>query len=62
MRNRHFCPGHPDRAFYGLVFVGAFTAVVTIVLVKVVALLILRRVDAKTETNRRDLSTQGERV
>ncbi|WP_300066484.1 ammonium transporter [uncultured Ruegeria sp.] len=46
----------------GLVIVGAFTAVVTIVLVKVVALITLLRVDAETETNGLDLSVHGERA
>ena len=46
----------------GLVIVGAFTAVVTIVLVKVVALVTPLRVDAETETNGLDLSVHGERA
>ncbi|WP_299075707.1 ammonium transporter [uncultured Ruegeria sp.] len=46
----------------GLVIVGAFTAVVTIVLVKVVALITPLRVDAETETNGLDLSVHGERA
>ncbi len=46
----------------GLIIVGAFTAVVTIVLVKVVALITPLRVDAETETNGLDLSVHGERA
>ncbi|MEX0307778.1 MAG: ammonium transporter [Ruegeria sp.] len=46
----------------GLVIVGAFTAVITIVLVKVVALITPLRVDAETETNGLDLSVHGERA
>ncbi|KIC42895.1 ammonia channel protein [Ruegeria sp. ANG-R] len=46
----------------GLVIVGAFTAVVTIVLVKLVALITPLRVDAETETNGLDLSVHGERA
>ncbi|MEX0368050.1 MAG: ammonium transporter [Ruegeria sp.] len=46
----------------GLIIVGVFTAVVTIVLVKVVALVTPLRVDAETETNGLDLSTHGERA
>ncbi|WP_170759689.1 ammonium transporter [Ruegeria lacuscaerulensis] len=46
----------------GLVIVGAFTAVVTIVLIKVVALITPLRVDAETETNGLDLSVHGERA
>ncbi len=46
----------------GLVIVGAFTAVVTIVLVKAVALITPLRVDAETETNGLDLSIHGERA
>ena len=46
----------------GLVIVGAFTAVVTIVLVKVVALITPLRVDAETETNGLDLAVHGERA
>ncbi|WP_120635600.1 ammonium transporter [Ruegeria sp. EL01] len=46
----------------GLVIVGAFTAAVTIVLVKVVALITPLRVDAETETNGLDLSVHGERA
>ncbi|TMV08655.1 ammonium transporter [Ruegeria sediminis] len=46
----------------GLIIVGAFTAVVTIVLVKVVALVTALRVDAETETNGLDLSVHGERA
>ncbi|EEE36581.1 ammonium transporter [Rhodobacteraceae bacterium KLH11] len=46
----------------GLVIVGVFTAVVTIVLVKVVALITPLRVDAETETNGLDLSVHGERA
>ncbi|NOD34043.1 MULTISPECIES: ammonium transporter [unclassified Ruegeria] len=46
----------------GLVIVGAFTTVVTIVLVKVVALITPLRVDAETETNGLDLSVHGERA
>ncbi|WP_298847897.1 ammonium transporter [uncultured Ruegeria sp.] len=46
----------------GLVIVGVFTAIVTIVLVKVVALITPLRVDAETETNGLDLSVHGERA
>ncbi len=46
----------------GLVIVGAFTAVVTIVLVKAVALITPLRVDAETETNGLDLAVHGERA
>ncbi|KUJ86094.1 ammonia channel protein [Ruegeria marisrubri] len=46
----------------GLVIVGVFTSVVTIVLVKVVALVTPLRVDAETETNGLDLSVHGERA
>ncbi|WP_170463394.1 ammonium transporter [Ruegeria arenilitoris] len=46
----------------GLVIVGAFTAVVTFVLIKVVALITPLRVDAETETNGLDLSIHGERA
>ncbi len=46
----------------GLVIVGVFTSVVTIVLVKVVALITPLRVDAETETNGLDLSVHGERA
>ncbi len=46
----------------GLIIVGVFTAVVTFVLVKVVALITPLRVDAETETNGLDLSVHGERA
>ena len=46
----------------GLVIVGAFTAVVTFILIKVVALITPLRVDAETETNGLDLSVHGERA
>ena len=46
----------------GLVIVGIFTAVVTFVLIKVVALMTPLRVDAETETNGLDLSVHGERA
>ncbi len=46
----------------GLVVVGAFTAVVTFVLIKVVAAITPLRVDAETETNGLDLSVHGERA
>ncbi|WP_424833495.1 ammonium transporter [Ruegeria sp.] len=46
----------------GLVIVGVFTAIVTIVLVKMVALITPLRVDAETETNGLDLSVHGERA
>ncbi|NOE25767.1 ammonium transporter [Ruegeria sp. HKCCD6157] len=46
----------------GLVIVGAFTAVVTFVLVKLVAQITPLRVDAETETNGLDLSVHGERA
>lgn len=45
-----------------LAIVGAFTLVVTIVLVKVVALITPLRVDAETETNGLDLDVHGERA
>ena len=46
----------------GLLIVGVFTAVVTFVLVKVVARVTPLRVDAETETNGLDLSVHGERA
>ena len=46
----------------GLVIVGVFTAAVTIVLVKAVALITPLRVNAETETNGLDLSVHGERA
>ncbi len=46
----------------GLLIVGAFTAVVTFVLIKVVAAITPLRVDAETETNGLDLSVHGERA
>ncbi|KUJ81988.1 hypothetical protein AVO44_01540 [Ruegeria profundi] len=46
----------------GLVIVGAFTAVVTFVLIKVVAFVTPLRVDAETETKGLDLSVHGERA
>ncbi|SDC13987.1 ammonium transporter [Ruegeria marina] len=46
----------------GLVIVGVFTAAVTIVLIKLVALITPFRVDAETETNGLDLSVHGERA
>ncbi|WP_377187361.1 ammonium transporter [Ruegeria meonggei] len=46
----------------GLVIVGAFTAVVTFILIKLVALITPLRVDAETETNGLDLSVHGERA
>ncbi len=46
----------------GLVIVGVFTAVVTFVLIKVVALITPLRVGAETETNGLDLSVHGERA
>ncbi|MEO9778310.1 MAG: ammonium transporter [Sedimentitalea sp.] len=45
-----------------LAIVGAFTLVVTIILVKVVALITPLRVDAETETNGLDLAVHGERA
>ncbi|MEP3333377.1 ammonium transporter [Sedimentitalea sp.] len=45
-----------------LAIVGAFTLVVTIILVKVVALITPLRVDAETETNGLDLDVHGERA
>ena len=45
-----------------LVIVGVFTAVVTAVLVKLVALVTPLRVDLETETNGLDLSVHGERA
>ncbi|MEX0348522.1 MAG: ammonium transporter [Paracoccaceae bacterium] len=46
----------------GLVIVGVFTVVATIILVKLVALITPLRVDAETETNGLDLSVHGERA
>jgi len=46
----------------GLVVVGVFTALVTVALVKLVALVTPLRVDAETETNGLDLSAHGERA
>ncbi|WP_170344089.1 ammonium transporter [Ruegeria atlantica] len=46
----------------GLIIVGVFTAVVTFVLVKLVAQITPLRVDAETETNGLDLSVYGERA
>ncbi|UUV04692.1 ammonium transporter [Ruegeria sp. YS9] len=46
----------------GLIIVGVFTAVVTFVLVKLVAQITPLRVDAETETNGLDLSVHGERA
>ncbi len=46
----------------GLVIVGVFTSVITIALVKAVALITPLRVDAETETNGLDLSVHGERA
>ncbi len=46
----------------GLAIVGLFTTVVTVVLVKAVALVTPLRVDAETETNGLDLSVHGERA
>ncbi|WP_209503756.1 MULTISPECIES: ammonium transporter [unclassified Ruegeria] len=46
----------------GLVIVGVFTAAVTIVLIKAVALITPLRVNAETETNGLDLSVHGERA
>ncbi|WP_372572803.1 ammonium transporter [Ruegeria jejuensis] len=46
----------------GLVIVGLFTVVATVVLVKLVALVTPLRVDAETETNGLDLSVHGERA
>jgi Amt family ammonium transporter len=45
-----------------LAIVGVFTAVVTIVLIKVVGLITPMRVDAETETNGLDLMVHGERA
>lgn len=45
-----------------LAIVGAFTIVVTIVLIKVVGLITPLRVDAETETNGLDLTVHGERA
>ncbi len=45
-----------------LVIVGAFTAVVTVVLVKIVGAITDLRVDVETETNGLDLSVHGERA
>ncbi|GAA6207400.1 ammonium transporter [Cognatishimia sp. WU-CL00825] len=46
----------------GLAIVGAFTLVVTFVLIKVCALITPLRVDAETETNGLDLTVHGERA
>ena len=46
----------------GLVVVGAFTFVVSVVLLKVTALITPLRVDAETEVNGLDLSVHGERA
>jgi ammonium transporter, Amt family len=46
----------------GLAVVGLYTTVVTVVLVKAVALVTPLRVDAETETNGLDLSVHGERA
>jgi Amt family ammonium transporter len=46
----------------GLAIVGVFTAVVTVVLVKVCAAVTPLRVDAETETNGLDLEVHGERA
>ena len=46
----------------GLAIVGAFTFVVTLALVKLVALITPLRVDAETEVNGLDLSVHGERA
>jgi Amt family ammonium transporter len=45
-----------------LAIVGVFTAVVTVVLIKVVGLITPMRVDAETETNGLDLMVHGERA
>ncbi len=46
----------------GLVIVGAFTSIVTFILIKGIALVTPLRVDAETETNGLDLSVHGERA
>mmetsp|Transcript_16669 Transcript_16669/g.21902 ORF Transcript_16669/g.21902 Transcript_16669/m.21902 type:complete len:137 (+) Transcript_16669:3-413(+) len=46
----------------GLAVVGIFTAVVTVVLVKLVAAITPLRVDLETETNGLDISVHGERA
>ncbi|WP_170328878.1 ammonium transporter [Ruegeria arenilitoris] len=46
----------------GLVIVGAFTSIVTFILIKAIALVTPLRVDAETETNGLDLSVHGERA
>ena len=46
--------------FGSLVIVGAFTAIVTVVLVKICGAIVGFRVDAETETNGLDLSLHGE--
>jgi ammonium transporter, Amt family len=46
----------------GLVIVGVFTAVMTVVLIKLVGVLTPLRVDLETETNGLDLSVHGERA
>lgn len=46
----------------GLVVVGVFTAVVTVVLVKVTAAITPLRVDLETETNGLDITVHGERA
>jgi len=45
-----------------LVIVGLFTAIVTVVLVKLVGAITPLRVDLETETNGLDLSVHGERA
>ena len=45
-----------------LVIVGVFTAVVTVVLIKLVSAITPLRVDLETETNGLDLSVHGERA
>jgi Amt family ammonium transporter len=46
----------------GLVIVGVFTIVVSVVLVKLVALITPLRVDHESEVNGLDLSVHGERA
>ncbi len=48
--------------FGGLVIVGVFTLIVTVVLIKLVGLITPLRVDAETETNGLDLEVHGERA
>ncbi|WP_238366205.1 ammonium transporter [Mesobacterium pallidum] len=57
-----FCAGSWSAQLGSLAIVGVFTAVVTVVLVKLVGLITPLRVDAETETNGLDLTVHGERA